>query len=116
MLKKILALVAMLHALACSAADVNRASAAELDAIKGIGPSLSDRILDERRNGDFKDWSDLMSRVKGIGQRSAARFSGQGLTVGEAAYQDAAATPTGKKTKRTNRAETVKATASAAKP
>lgn len=39
MLKKILAIVAMLYAAAAFAAvDVNKATAAELDGIKGIGP------------------------------------------------------------------------------
>jgi competence protein ComEA len=50
MLKKILALVAMLYALNCLAAvDVNKAGAAELDSIKGVGPAMSERILDERK-------------------------------------------------------------------
>ena len=49
MLKKILAVVAMLYAVAAFAAvDVNKATAAELDSIKGIGPSTSSKILDER--------------------------------------------------------------------
>ena len=48
MLKKILALVAMLYAAACFAAvDVNKATAADLDSIKGIGPGISAKILDE---------------------------------------------------------------------
>ena len=97
MSKKILALVAMLHALACGATDVNRAGAAELDSIKGIGPALSDQILEERQKGDFTDWADFMARVKGIGPRSAARFSAQGLTVGDAACLGGAGAPTGKR-------------------
>ncbi|WP_335622397.1 hypothetical protein [Acidovorax carolinensis] len=44
MLKKILALVAMLYAAASFAAvDVNKATAAELDGIKGIGPACRAR-------------------------------------------------------------------------
>jgi len=97
MLNEILTPVAMLHALACGATDVNRAGAAELDSIKGIGPALSDRILEERQKGDFKDWADFMARVKGISQRSAARFSAQGLPVGDAAYPDGAGAQSGKK-------------------
>ena len=55
MLKKILAVMAMLFAVASWAAvDANRASDAELDAIRGVGPSLSKRIIDERKKGgDF---------------------------------------------------------------
>ena len=55
MLKKILAVVAMLYAAAAFAAvDVNKATAAELDGIKGIGPSTSTKILDERKTAPFE--------------------------------------------------------------
>ena len=82
MLKKILALAALLFSLSSFAAvDVNKASAAELDGIKGIGPSLSGKILKERNKGSFKDWPDLMHRVSGMGEKSSAKFSSQGLTV-----------------------------------
>ena len=83
-------------ALACctfaaqAAADANQASQAELEAVKGIGPTLATRILDERKKGSFKDWSDLISRVGGIGEKSAARLSGNGLTVNGAAFEGAA--------------------------
>ena len=66
MLKKILAAAALLLSLSSFAAvDVNKANAAELDDIKGIGPSLSSKILKERNKGNFKDWPDLMHRVSG---------------------------------------------------
>ena len=53
MLKKILALTALLFSLSSFAAvDVNKANAAELDGIKGIGPSLSGKILKERNKGN----------------------------------------------------------------
>ncbi len=82
MLKKIFALIAMLYAAACFAAvDVNKASAAELDGIKGIGPGISAKILDERKKGNFKDWTDFVDRVKGVGEGNAAKFSAEGLTV-----------------------------------
>lgn len=82
MLKKILVILAMLYAAASFAAvDVNKATAAELDGIKGIGPVMSKRIIDERKKGDFKNWDDLMARVKGIAPLTAARYSAGGLTV-----------------------------------
>ena len=91
MLKKILAVVAMLYAAACFAAvDVNKASAAELDSIKGIGPSISTKILDERKKGNFKDWNDFVVRVKGIGKGNAAKFSAEGMTVNGDAFKGAA--------------------------
>jgi competence protein ComEA len=92
MLKKILATVAFLFYAAASfaAVDVNKATAAELDGIKGIGPEMSKRIMDERKKGDFKSWEDLISRVKGIGEGNAAKYSAEGLTVKGDAYKKAA--------------------------
>src|SRR5262249_37939729 len=82
MLKKILVILALLYAAASFApVDVNKATAAELDAIKGIGPVMSQRIIDERKKGDFKNWDDLVTRVKGIGSSTAAKYSAGGLTV-----------------------------------
>ena len=98
MLKKILVLVAMLYAAACFAAvDVNKASAAELDSIKGIGPGISTKILDERKKGNFKDWNDFIERVKGVGEGNAAKFSAEGMTVGGASFKGVAAAPAAKK-------------------
>lgn len=91
MLKKLLMLVAMLYAsVVFAAVDVNQASAAELDSIKGIGPAISARIIEERKQGAFKDWDDLLKRVKGVGPKSAAGFSASGLTVNGANYAGAA--------------------------
>lgn len=121
MLKKILALVAMLYAAACFAAvDVNKATAAELDGIKGIGPGISTKILDERKKGNFKDWTDLVDRVKGLGEGNAAKFSAEGLTVNGAAFKGAAAPAAAKKeekkaeTKAPAKADTAKPVASPA--
>lgn len=123
MLKKLFALMLMLYAAACFAAvDVNKANAAELDSVKGIGPSISTRILDERKKGEFKNWDDLISRVKGMGEKSAAKFSTAGLTVGGAAYKGAepAAPKKNEKTavkedKKDTKVEAAKPAASAAK-
>ena len=94
MLKKILAFVVMLYAaVAFAAVDVNKASAAELDGIKGIGPAISGRISDERKKGNFKDWGDFIERIKGVGEGNAAKFSAEGLTVGGSAYKTSAAAP-----------------------
>ena len=92
MLKKILALVVMLYAtLSFAAVDVNKATAAELDGIKGIGPAISTKIMDERKKGNFKDWNDFISRVNGMGEKNATKFSAQGLTINGSAYNGAAA-------------------------
>jgi len=94
MLKKILAIVAMLYAAASFAAvDVNKATAAELDGIKGIGPGISSKIIDERKKGNYKDWNDFITRVQGVGEGNAAKFSAEGLTVNGAAFSGAPAAP-----------------------
>lgn len=98
MLKKILAIVAMLYAVvAFAAVDVNKATSAELDGIKGIGPAISTKILDERKKGNFKDWNDFIERVKGVGEVNAAKFSTEGLTVNGAGFKGATAAPSAKK-------------------
>ena len=97
MLKKILAFMVMLYAaVAFAAVDVNKATAAELDGIKGIGPAISGKIIDERKKGNFKDWKDFIERVKGVGETNAAKFSTEGLTVGGAAFKATAAAPAAK--------------------
>ena len=94
MLKNFLAALALLYAAACFAAiDVNKANAAELDSIKGIGPALSGKILEERKKGSFKDWSDFIARVKGMGPGNAVKFSAQGMTIDAAPYVTEAAKP-----------------------
>lgn len=92
MIKSIVIGLLAAMSLACHAAvDVNQATRAELEAVKGLGPSISERILDERHKGAFKDWQDLIRRVKGVGESNAAKFSADGLTVNGAFYR--AATP-----------------------
>ena len=93
MLKKIFTLLVLLYAFASFAAavDVNKATAAELDSIKGIGPAMSGKILDERKKSNFKDWPDFISRVKGVGEATAAKLSGEGLNINGTPYK--AATP-----------------------
>ena len=94
MFKKLLAFfAAMTVAAAFAAVDLNKATPAELDGIKGIGPSISAKIVAERKKGNFKSWEDFIERVKGIGEGNAAKFSAEGLTVGGAGYKGAATAP-----------------------
>lgn len=50
------------------ALDYERASVAELESIKGIGPALARRIVEERNlRGPFGSPQALQARVKGVG-------------------------------------------------
>ncbi len=100
-IRNFIALLAAVFALnAFAAVDVNKASQAELETVKGIGPGLSAKILKAREAGTFKSWGDLVDRVGGVGPGNAARFSQAGLTVGGSAYDGAApATKAEKSTK-----------------
>lgn len=90
MYRSLIALILAAFALCAQAAvDANKASQAELETVKGIGPGLSGKILDARKTGAFKDWNDLVERVGGIGPGNAARFSQAGLTVNNASYGNA---------------------------
>ena len=92
MYKKLLSLlVAAFAASAFAAVDVNTAGPADLDSIKGIGPGTSTKILEVRKNGKFKDWSDLIDRMPGIGEKRAAKLSAEGLTVNGQAFKPAVA-------------------------
>ena len=84
--KSITFFIAFLISAASSAVDVNRASEAELDGIKGIGPPTSRLIIAEREKSEFRDWDDFMARIKGAGPKNAARFSADGLTVAGLPY------------------------------
>jgi competence protein ComEA len=96
MFKKILAVSAMLFtAAAFAAVDVNKGSAADLDGLKGVGPTMSKRILDARQKGEFKDWGDFMERVKGVKEKTAAKLSAEGLTVNGKAFTAPVAAPKG---------------------
>ncbi len=91
MIRFITALLFALFALAAQAGvDVNKASQAELETIKGIGPGLSAKILDARKAGVFKDWADMVDRVGGVGPGNARKFSQAGLTVAGSGYTPAA--------------------------
>jgi len=86
-MKRLLLIGSLLVSAQCFAAvDVNLASEAELDGIKGLGPSSTARILKARESGPFKDCSDVMRRVKGIKPSSAANLSEAGLTVADTPY------------------------------
>lgn len=54
--------------------NINTVSAAELQTLSGIGPSMAQSIIDERtKNGAFASVDDLM-RVSGIGEKKLAKI------------------------------------------
>jgi competence protein ComEA len=112
MIRKLTLAVAALIAtmgIAFAQVDVNKADAAGLDAIKGVGPTLSKAILEERAKGQFKDWAEFQKRVKGVGEKRAAKLSSAGLLV---AGRSVAGAPAAKATP----AKATPAKAVAAKP
>lgn len=107
------ALLAWAAATAFAGVDVNKATQAELESIKGIGPAMSARILDARKAAAFKDWADLQSRVKGLGDARSARLSADGLTVGGAAFKAGDGTARPAKAPKGSKATRARATDSA---
>lgn len=106
MFKKVLAFFAAMYmAVSFAAVDVNKATAAELDGIKGIGPAISSKIVEERKKGDFKDWADLEKRISGIKDKKSAALSDSGLTVNGASYKAAAPVAAAKEEKKDPKAE-----------
>lgn len=83
------AVLSFAAAVAFAAVDINKATQAELESVKGIGPAVSERILAERGKQSFADWGDLQKRVKGVGPATAAKFSAAGLTVNGSGYTPA---------------------------
>lgn len=93
MLKKLF-LAAASFCLLCGAAmaavEINTADQAALDSVTGIGPATSRAILEERKKGgNFKDWSDLEARVKGVGEKNSIKLSAGGLVINGQPHQPA---------------------------
>ena len=65
------------------AVNINTASAAELEALPGIGAAMAARIVEYRqKNGPFKKIEDLMN-VRGLGEKNFLKLKPQ-LTLGAA--------------------------------
>ena len=60
--------------LASAVVDLNTATAAELDALKGVGPAKAKAIIDYReKNGPFKSVDEL-DKVKGFGIKTVEKL------------------------------------------
>jgi competence protein ComEA len=87
-------LACLAPASALAAVNANTASPDELRTVRGIGPSIAQRIVDERRRGAYASLDDLQARVRGVGEASVRRMAAGGLVVGAAGGGGAAgATP-----------------------
>src|SRR5580704_1783822 len=61
--------------------NLNTANAAQLELVRGIGPSTAEKILQARKSyGSFKDVDDLLA-IRGIGQKRLDKMR-KYLTVG----------------------------------
>ena len=63
------------------ALELNQATEAQLDSLKGMGPALNRRVREARTERVFSDWADFQKRVSGMGAVKARAFSQQGLTI-----------------------------------
>ncbi len=71
--------------LASAAVDINTATAAELDAVKGIGPAKAKAIVEYReKHGPFKSVDDLKN-VKGFGKKTIDKLRPELLVGGTSA-------------------------------
>jgi competence protein ComEA len=61
--------------------EINTANQAELEQVRGIGPDLSKRILESRRQARFANWADFMQRLAGVGPVRALKLSQAGLVI-----------------------------------
>jgi competence protein ComEA len=72
--------------------NINTATAAQLEALPGIGPATAKRIIEHReKNGAFKKPEDLMN-VRGIGEKAFLRLRPL-VTVGAGTSKPAATQP-----------------------
>jgi competence protein ComEA len=80
--------------LASAAVDLNSATAAELEAVKGIGAAKAKAIIDYReKSGPFKSVDDLKG-VKGFGAKTIDKLRPEFTVGGMAAEPSAAPKPT----------------------
>lgn len=76
--------------------NANVATAAELEAIKGIGPKTARSIVSERqRSGLFESFQDFSERIRGIGAKRAASLRAAGLVIGPPVSPPAFTAPLG---------------------
>lgn len=61
--------------------DANRATAEQLQTLRGIGPAMAARIIAERERQPFASLDDLARRVRGVGTRRLRQWQEAGLVL-----------------------------------
>ncbi|HEU4709653.1 MAG TPA: helix-hairpin-helix domain-containing protein [Methylophilaceae bacterium] len=79
---------------AFAATDLNTASAAELQKVKGIGPKKAEAIIEYRKKTPFKSVDDL-DKVPGFGKATVDKVR-KDVTVGSSGSTKPAKTPAAK--------------------
>lgn len=78
----------LLAAQALAAIEINQATEADLDGLRGLGPATTRQILAEREKAAFRTWAELLARIKGLGPVKARELSAQGLRVNGEAFSE----------------------------
>lgn len=71
--------------------ELNTATQAELERLKGVGVVLSERLLQARAQAPFTGWADVRRRVPGFNGAVARRLAAQGLVVSGVSLDDVGA-------------------------
>lgn len=110
-MKKLLIIIAGFFAFsfsAIAAVDLNTASQADLETVKGIGPAKAKAIIEYRKkNGNFKSIDDL-DKVPGFGKKTVDGVKKE-ITVGNATAAAAGKAPAAKAVKEEMKAKDPKA-------
>ena len=60
--------------------NINSMTKSEIMATKaGLGDVKADRVIEEREKGQFSSFSDLQSRVKGVGPKTIEKLKEKGV-------------------------------------